>query len=162
MNLDVWRSTPTNLDIRLPEHHVSIFETCLPKGLTYTTLITNLQDLVDDSALSTETPSDLVRDRSNLSTPFHDQYHTLQEIYAFGSSLIEEYSDILEGFVVGYSAEGREILGYRAHIWGEDKELKKGRKGNDGGSNDGFTGKNLEFIVQSGQHAREVSRFAPP
>jgi hypothetical protein len=104
----------------------------------------------------------------SLSTPWHDAYHSLLDLYSFGSALVGEFPDMLEEFVVGRSSEGRGIMGYRAHIHSEGVEEgargTKGKKGKKGKKEQGSGGviadQNLEFIVQSGQHAREVSAMA--
>jgi len=72
----------------------------------------------------------------------------------------------VEGFSVGQTFEGREIRGWKA--WYEPiegtPEFKKGKKGKKGKGgkgkkpDEGDSKVELEFVVQSGQHAREVGR----
>lgn len=99
---------------------------------------------------------------SDLDTPFYDSYQSYEGINSFGDALVDHFDGVLEGFDVGVTYGGRTIRGWRAHIAPEEGEAeamerkkKKGRKG----EGEVIPEQKLEFVVQSGQHAREVSSF---
>jgi extracellular matrix protein 14 len=103
-----------------------------------------------------------------METTFHNSYHSLEDIYSFGDALAAGFDGKrgvrVEAFTVGETFEGREIRGWKA--WYEPvegtpefKKKKKGKKGKGGKGkkpDEGDSGVELEFVVQSGQHAREV------
>ena len=154
LNLDIWRSTPHALDLRLPTSQTHLLDAFLPANTPAGVLIPDVQHLVDLSSLSAAPESahevDETWDVADLSTAFHDGYHPLRDMYAFGEALVVGFPGVVEGFEVGRSAEGRAIRGWRAHIangTGEQSRRGKGvREGNE----------ILEIIIQAGQHAREV------
>jgi len=131
------------------------------------TFIPDVQHLIDISTPpSSYSSEDIERlDLSSLDTPYHDAYHPLEEIYAFGDALTTQFRGMLEGFEVGQSFEGTEIRGWRAHLTSNESSSdvewevgrKKGRKGQKG--REKVSGGQIrELVVQSGQHAREVSQ----
>jgi extracellular matrix protein 14 len=113
-----------------------------------TLFIPSLQELVDQS-----TPSSALVggwDVSTLGSSFHDSYHSLEEMDVFGDALASKFGPMgieVERFSVGQSWEGREIRGWKARM-----------------KNDQVKGEPVgerEFVVQSGQHAREVCFLDP-
>lgn len=89
-------------------------------------------------------PSDLPEggwNVSSLDTLFHNAFQPLDAAYRFGEELAAEFPDIVQSVDIGTSAEGRVIRGWSAHI------NKEGHENNAD-----------EFIIISGQHAREVSQ----
>jgi extracellular matrix protein 14 len=111
-----------------------------------TLFIPSLQDLVDQSRVvvpQLEGGWDL----STLSaSTFHDSYHSLEEMDVFGDALVSKFGPMgiqVEKFSVGQTWEGREIRGWKARMASPGAEPVGER----------------EFVVQSGQHAREVSLY---
>jgi hypothetical protein len=108
-----------------------------------TLFIPSLQDLVDKSRVVIQTEGGL--DLSSLSaSTFHDSYHSLEEMDVFGDALASKFGPMgiqVEKFSVGESWEGREIRGWKVRMTSSNAEPVGER----------------EFVVQSGQHAREVS-----
>lgn len=146
LDLDVWRMTHDSIDLNLSPSQLSHFRSFLPPSSNLTLFIPSLQDLIDQSTPS-EMDSKAVWDVSTLSTPFHDSYHSLEEMDVFGDELAAKFGPLgieVEKFSVGQSWEGREIRGWKARAKRDDKD-------EDGESVE------REFVVQSGQHAREVS-----
>lgn len=81
---------------------------------------------------------------SSLSSTFHDAYHSLEEMDVFGDELAAKFGPLgiqVEKFSIGQTWEGREIRGWKAKMTDGKGDDKIGER---------------EFVVQSGQHAREV------
>jgi extracellular matrix protein 14 len=173
LDIDVWRLTRNYVDIRADHSSISNLRAFLPSGANLTTWIPELQSLVDSttSSLTSSLGDDGVSawdgfPLDSLDTPFHDAYHSLEELYAFGDQLAERFSKgrtTVRALIMGRTFEGREIRGWSAGIADEEKEgLKKGkRKGGRRAGQDEMEDVRLkrEFVVQSGQHAREVRHF---
>lgn len=132
-------------------------------------LIESVQSLVDasrpvssSSAISTsgQYPTD------TLLTPFHDAYHDIDGMYAFLDDLARDFSGGEDGlevetFIVGKSAEGRDIKGIRARMAtpaGVAESMTKGKKQPKKPKKPSGPQILRELVLQSGQHAREVSR----
>jgi hypothetical protein len=101
-------------------------------------------------------------DVGSLDSSFHDGYHTLDDIITFGDALAAGFDGLdglhVESFVLNQTTEeGRDIRGWKAWIEPESSAVagKKGRKGRKDAEQEDDV--ELEFVVQSGQHAREVS-----
>ena len=110
-----------------------------------TLFIPSLQTLVDQSHAKVEM-TEGGWDLSTLSSNFHDSYHSLEEMDVFGDALASKFGPLgiqVEKFSVGETWEGREIRGWKARMAVESENGKEpvGER---------------EFVVQSGQHAREV------
>lgn len=140
----MWRMTHTTIDLNLSPSQLSHLRDFLPQSSNLTLFIPSLQELVDQS-----TPSESITqsgwDVSTLSTPFHDSYHSLEEMDVFGDALAAKFGPLgmeVERFSVGQSWEGREIRGWKARA-------KR--------SSDDEESVEREFVIQSGSHAREVS-----
>lgn len=123
-------------------------------------MISDLQPLIDASHPVTQF-SLAEWNTSTLATEFYDAYHPVEDLYAFGDQLVRDFPGLVEGFTVGYAAEGREIRGWKASkpvnaTREAERNLKSGKK-RKGHKHRGE--KVLEFVVQGGSHAREVSRF---
>lgn len=114
-------------------------------------MIPSVQELVDLSAPVDESLNgEASWDVSTLSTPFHDSYHSLEEMDAFGDELAAKFGPMgieVEKFSVGQSWEGREIRGWKIRAADDEDEEEKEKV-------------ERELVVQSGQHAREV-RYPP-
>ena len=172
MDLDIWRKSPKNLDIRLDPTLLPLLQKFIPPLTTFEPFIQDLTPL-----LSVQAGEKQDWDIGTIQSKFHDEYHSLEDIYLFGDMIKDGFNGLdglfVESFELGQTEQGRSIKGWRA--WMEEEEVgasgkrkkgKKGRKplpvptppGDDGGSGNEHE---LEFIVQSGQHAREVSvRFS--
>jgi hypothetical protein len=128
--------------------------------------ISDLQSLVDAATPPLHQPP-LVDDddvgilgfpMDSLDTPFHDAYHSLEELYAFADQMAVRFDGDgikVESFSVGQSFEGREIRGWKASM---DSQVFG--RGQDEDQDEDPEEEQLvrEFVIQSGQHAREVSR----
>ncbi|OWZ61487.1 hypothetical protein AYX14_06322 [Cryptococcus neoformans] len=121
LQLDIWRTTPHSLDIRLNELQKNELQERLHPDTLFEPFITDVQSLVDFTTLSDY--SDLINsslevdaDRplengkslqiskkkkipkidpfnlTTLATPFHDSYHTLKDIHQFGDALVETFN----------------------------------------------------------------------
>jgi extracellular matrix protein 14 len=108
-----------------------------------TLFIPSLQNLVDESRIVVP-QSEGGYDLSSLgASTFHDSYHSLEEMDVFGDALASKFGPMgiqVEKFSVGQTWEGREIRGWKARMTSVNAEPVGER----------------EFVVQSGQHAREV------
>jgi len=110
-------------------------------------------------------------DLGTIESKFHDEYHSLEDIYSFADALVGGFDGVnglrVESFTVGQTYEGRDIRGWRAWVEGDEPgepalktQGRKGRKGGKGGrgrEKDDAEDVEREFVVQAGQHAREVS-----
>jgi len=109
--------------------------------------IPSLQELVNESRVVL--PMGEGWDVSTLSaSTFHDSYHSLEEMDVFGDALASKFGPMgiqVEKFSVGETWEGREIRGWKARMASTNADPVGER----------------EFVVQSGQHAREVRLFRP-
>jgi hypothetical protein len=126
--------------------------------------ISDVQSLVDAATPSLHQPP-LVGDdevgilgfpMDSLDTPFHDAYHSLEELYAFADQMAVRFDGDgikVESFRVGQSFEGREIRGWKASM---DNQVFGRGQDEDEDPEEGQLVR--EFVIQSGQHAREVSR----
>lgn len=130
-----------SIDIRVPPGLADIRK-LLPSSTMY---VPDVQALVD------MTLRDVAADEpeggwnvSSIDTPFHDAYHKVEAVYAFGDALKAAFPDIVEEFDIGTTAEGRPIRAWRAHLKANDGEPEH---------------EELEFVIQAGQHAREVSSW---
>lgn len=145
LDLDIWRSTPSAIDLHLSPSELPQFQSFLPESYNMTLFITSLQDLVDKSRVVIQNEGEL--DLSTLSaSTFHDSYHSLEEMDVFGDALASKFGPMgiqVEKFSVGESWEGREIRGWKARMTSGNAEPMGER----------------EFVVQSGQHAREVRSY---
>lgn len=110
-------------------------------------MIPDLQSLIDSTAphiaAEENPPTDLPGNGwnvSTLNTLFYDAYQPLQAMWDFGSALADKWPDYVTGLEIGTTAEGRPIRGWSAKL----------------PMNEGETDPHVEFIIQSGQHAREV------
>jgi hypothetical protein len=130
------------IDLHLSPSQLPQLEAFLPESSNLTLFIPSLQDLVDQSA----GPSTLTSGwgLSSLSSTFHDAYHSVEEMDVFGDELAAKFGPLgiqVEKFSVGQTWEGREIRGWKAKMTDGKGDDKVGER---------------EFVVQSGQHAREV------
>ncbi|KAI9633081.1 uncharacterized protein MKK02DRAFT_19739 [Dioszegia hungarica] len=163
MDLDIWRSAPSSLDVRLPSHQISHLRALLPPSTNFTLFILSVQSLIDSSSisLSAHTAEDETWNVSTLLTPFHDHYHPLADMYRFAEALVGAFNGKsvgdgrlrMETFVIGKTWEKMEMKGVRVK-WVPDtgESGLKGKKGK------GKKGKKIierELVIQAGSHARE-------
>ena len=147
MDLDVWHASPSTIDLRLSTSQFTHLRQFIPPSASFTPMIPDLQRAIDLTTPA-ESFGFFEWNVSTIDSSFHESYHTIGELYDFGDAL-QGYFDGLEGlrmesFVVGSTFQDREIRGWKAWIDPGEGEEKK---------------QELEFLVQSGQHAREVSRI---
>lgn len=127
--------------MRIPPGLLSVLKPLLPDNIPVSTFVKDVQTLVDGSASSE--PPEGGWNVSSLASPFHDGYHKVDDIYSFGDALVEFFPDMLTSMELGRTQEDRPIRSWTAKIESgsaPDEEKDK-----------------VEIIVQSGQHAREVS-----
>lgn len=177
---DIWRASSDTLDVAGRAGDIAGLETLVTllndPSVTLDVLIPSLAPVLDAASSSPSTSSSLLDahkrpwwDLSDLSTPFHDAYHSLSDLYAFGDALVDWFPGTVQAFDVGETWEGRKIQGWKAHMAREEgpeasagtQRREKGRKGRKrpDGTRPGHGLEEetvLEFVVQSGQHAREV------
>ena len=130
-------------------------------------LIPDLQyvlDLSSPPAISMQDTWDL----DTLDSTYHDSYHRLPDMYTFGDMLVGHFNGLrigdgiirMESFDVGLSYEGRAIRGFKTWFerGGRFRSPRKERteKHADHRVGEESAGR-MEILVQSGQHAREVS-----
>lgn len=161
----MWKATPNIVDVHLSPLASKALPSFLPAGAHARKLVPDLQALVNlsyahplpaDGGPSEESyrpprapledpPTDLPDggwNVSSLATLYHNAFQPLDAVYRFGDDLVAEFP-ALHKVEIGKSAEGRDIIGYSAHIH------------TDGGS--GKHNDRPEIVIISGQHAREVS-----
>lgn len=148
LGLDVWRATSTLLDVRVPPECAKVLSDHLPKG-SFSTFVADVQALVEAADPGDEPDAPPVDwNVTSLSSPFHDAYHTLDDMHTFGDALVAAFPNIITSFDVGTTAEGRTIRAWSATI---DEEPTPGVP-EDGDVDDE---EKYEFVVQANQHARE-------
>ena len=146
MDLDVWHASPSQIDLRLSPVQTSHLLPFIPNTDTFKPIIPNLQALIDAShPTSLKFLSEISTwDLSTINSPFHQSYHNLEELYAFGDAISDYFNGLrgvrVETFNLGETFQDRQIRGWKVWMENEGNETKQER----------------EFIVQSGQHAREV------
>ena len=154
------------LDLHLKPSHIPLLSRFIPSGTPFAPFISDLSVLTQATAATlpmTNGSCDL-----GIDTTFHNAYHSLEEIYSFGDALVAGFDGVngirVESFTVGETFEGREIRGWKAWHESDAPEFKRGKKGKKGKGgkgkkpDEGDSTVELEFVVQSGQHAREVGR----
>ncbi|WVQ75021.1 hypothetical protein IAR50_004630 [Cryptococcus sp. DSM 104548] len=180
LDLDIWRTTATTIDVRLTNAQKDMLESILKleSESVLESFIPDLQALIEATAptnydVADSGVSELIHwdyeefsgeqgfgkkkskpakvdpfNLTTLSTPFHDSYHSLADIFKFGDRLIETFNGVggLEvwDFTVGTSWEGREIKGWSARFGSEPEN-----------GEDGEEEPRRELVVMSGQHGRE-------
>lgn len=120
MDLDIWRSDKSSLDVRIPDAQLLDFEALLPSSTNLTTFIPDLQTLIDSSNIHTTTFEENW-DVSTINTPFHDQYHPVLDMNRFAEQMAQEFNGIqladgnlrMETFVLGETFEKMEMKGVR-------------------------------------------------
>lgn len=129
----------------------------LPADLV-STYIPDVQVLLDSAPVADDPlpgdggDDDDVWNVTTLASPFHDGYHTLDQVYQFGEALVSHFN-IVTSYDIGTTAEGRPIRAWSAKI---DEEATPGIPEDGGDAND--ENDKFEFIIQANQHAREVSK----
>ncbi|WVN86868.1 uncharacterized protein L203_102042 [Cryptococcus depauperatus CBS 7841] len=185
MNLDLWGTTKDFLDVRLNHEQKLLLQTSMGDGAVFESFISNLQSLIklttpidyadpshfkedeeeEDSSLSRKRKEHGEDKRpkvdpfnlTTLDTPFHDNYHTFEDLYKFGSTIVETFNDqqglkVWE-FDVGKTWEGRAIKGWSAKL--ESNEAQSDVRGNRIKREDESEELGKEIVIMSGQHGRE-------
>jgi hypothetical protein len=174
-DLDVWHASRSHIDVLLSPEIKNQFLKLIPGGLHNNSPLINANTL---EALLTRPrkkhprcpppsqppmPSPPI-DEFNLTTlqsPYHDAYHSMANISEFGRQLELTFPGLVKRFVVGKSAEGRDVEGLRLHKYVNTTEEAEGEwsirtmQGRRQGQ--GQESKPRVFYLQAGQHAREVS-----
>ena len=147
MDVDVWHASPAQIDLRLSSSQTSHLLPFIPYPDTFTPIIPNLQSLIDASQpMQLKEPGEISTwDLSTIDSPFHQTYHNLDELYAFGDAISDYFNGLrgvrIETSDIGQTFQDRKIRGWKLWMESEGNETRVER----------------EFVVQSGQHAREVS-----
>jgi extracellular matrix protein 14 len=158
MILDIWSSTPTHIDLRLPKTSTKGFLSLLPTHLKsqHEQIITNLRAAVD----YTYPPSAPIlpplpplralprgEDLRVLNELFFSNYQTYETIEQWLHLLEALRPELVTLVVLGKSHEGREILGISLHgnksthrVSGDEGTMEK---------------KTLGILAHGAQHARE-------
>ena len=156
MGVDIWRATPHTLDVRLHPSQVDQLQLLVLDTTSFRPIIPDLQSLINISSPAPSPTSSIdvsLWNLSDLDTTFHESYHSLDDLYSFGDALAAAFSQPpgagihMDSFIPGRTYEGRPIRGWRAWLQ-EEEEV---------GPEDEKSWQKREFVVQSGQHAREVS-----
>lgn len=150
-NLDIWRIGNKTLDVRVPSALWKAVLSALPGDWDVSTMISDLQELVEEARPAQSLSNSFAHgrssdafdspwDMSDLGTPFHDQYHSFDDMLLFGNALVNAFPDLVTQTDLGVTHEGRPIRAWsiRAGLDEGEDELPR-----------------YEFVVQSGQHARE-------
>jgi hypothetical protein len=175
LDLDVWHASKSHIDVLLNTKTKSHFLSLLPAGLHEDAPLIKSDML--EALLTRPTkkhprrpppsqppiPSPPI-DMFNLTTlqsPFHDTYHSMDNITEFGKQLEKTFPGLVKRFVVGKSAEGRDVEGLRLHKYVNLTEQAEGEwsvRTIQGRRKGGVQeAKPRVFYLQGGQHAREVS-----
>lgn len=146
-DLDIWRVGNTTVDVRVPSALWKAVLSALPGSWDVSTMIPDLQALVEETQPSPKTsfeepgdPKHPPWDMNDILTPFHDEYHSFDDMLLFGNALVHAFPDLVTQNDLGTTEEGRPI-----RSWSIRAGQKKGE--------DDLP--RYEFVVQSGQHARE-------
>ncbi|RXK35324.1 hypothetical protein M231_07427 [Tremella mesenterica] len=175
LNLDIWQTTSSTLDLRLPSSHLDHLHSLLSPSASAQIHISNLQHLID---VTRPDPAKPEKDWNldSLNSTFHSGYHKLAELETFGMKLMERF-EFVDRIEIGKSWEGRSIWGYRVRKdTADSKNSDEGGGGSDTDSSGGRRKKGgsrrgrdvrgekqeeeeeedkVEIVIQSGQHARE-------
>jgi hypothetical protein len=149
------------LDVRVPPNLLDAFLVEVKKlfkgHASWTTFVPDVQTLVDGARVA-EVPEG-GWNVTTLDSPFHDGYHNLDDAYSFGDALVEAFGDMVTTFEVGQTAEGRPIRAWTAktHEVPEPEPEPSEPAGFKRKERQKRKDVEYEIIVQSGQHAREVS-----
>ncbi|XP_034099432.1 zinc carboxypeptidase-like [Drosophila albomicans] len=102
---NVWNESPSELHLMVSPKAISEFEKTLNRAnATAEIFIPNVQVLIDNEHM----------ENSRATSTFGwKRYNNLAEIEAWLDEILEKYSDVTEGFVVGTSYEGRTIRGIK-------------------------------------------------
>ncbi|EIW71628.1 hypothetical protein TREMEDRAFT_27190 [Tremella mesenterica DSM 1558] len=151
LNLDIWQTTSSTLDLRLPSSHLDHLHSLLPPSASAQIHILNLQQLVDATRPDSAKP-DKDWNLDSLNSTFHSAYHKLTELETFGMKLVERF-EFLDKIEIGKSWERRSIWGYRVRK--DTSDSKSSDEGGGGGEKQEEEEDKVEIVIQSGQHARE-------
>ena len=167
MILDIWSSTPTHVDIRLPKTSTKGFLSLLPKHLStqHEQIITNLRAAVDYTypQLPTVLPRlKHLRSLSNhptagtndndlalLNDIFFSNYQRYETIEQWLRLLQALRPELVKLVSLGKTYEGREIFGISIH---GNKSIHKSSEEARVSNKDGDT---LGILMHGAQHARE-------
>ena len=138
------------MDIRLGPNDLLALSPFIPGNTTFFPFVNDLETLVQAASVSASTGGQSSQDwdLGSINTDFHDSYHSLEDVYAFGQALVDKFGGInglrTASISLGKTFEGREIMAYK--VWADKEE----------GDDDVEV---RDFVVQSGSHAREVRLY---
>lgn len=148
-DLDIWRVGNATVDVRVPFALWNAVLSALPGNWDVSTMIPDVQELVEQTRprpsllAEPDEPGDPKHppwDMNDILTPFHDEYHSFDDMLLFGNALVQAFPDLVTQTDLGTTEEGRPV-----RSWSIRAGQKKGE--------DDLP--RYEFVVQSGQHARE-------
>ncbi|XP_042324841.1 carboxypeptidase A1-like [Sceloporus undulatus] len=122
LQIDFWRGpSKPNLpvDLRVPFQSLQAVKVLLEsKGIPYTIMIEDLQDLLDR-----EKETMLLSRKSERSTGkfSFSSYHTIEEIYSWMDDFVAENPDLVSKIQIGKSYEGRPIYVLKFSTGGENR-----------------------------------------
>ncbi|CDZ98302.1 peptidase m14 [Phaffia rhodozyma] len=174
LNLDIWAHHPSSVDVLVPPHLMShpLLASYIPNS-SHPAFIPDVQKLIagsSSSAFSSSSFKPYPRPSNGsipITHPFHDRFHTYDEIHSFLLDLQTAWPEWVDVFSIGQSAEGRDI--YAAKISprvvathsttdkdgsdDEEESLKKNRHKHKHGHKKERSKK--EMILMGGSHGRE-------
>ncbi|XP_027139599.1 carboxypeptidase A5 [Larimichthys crocea] len=110
--LDFWRGVTdavTPVDIRVPFHSLQTVKIYLEtQGIEYSTMIEDLQTMLDDEQEEMESAARVTQPR-NTDSYDYGRYHPINEIYDFQDMLVAENPNMVSKIVIGQSYEGRPL-----------------------------------------------------
>ncbi|KAF5309892.1 hypothetical protein D9619_010197 [Psilocybe cf. subviscida] len=167
-DLDVWHATSTIVDVYSPPDAPFLPEALvrLPHNTTYVPL--SPPSSSSSKFYQYNSQGDFDWNITTLDdTPYHDDYHPLNETYSFLKALAAKHSDIMRLGSIGVSAEGREIMALTVSLSPGDGPAGNysdiSRRG-DGEGTDRLKrkkrpaakdGEKVAFVILGAQHARE-------
>jgi murein tripeptide amidase MpaA len=167
-DLDVWHATSTVVDVYSPPDAPFLPEALvrIPHNTTYVPV-----------SPSSPSPPKLYQYNSrgeidwNITTlddtPYHDDYHPLNETYSFLKALAAKHSDVMRFGSIGVSAEGRDIMALTVSLSpgdgpggnysdisrrGEGEGTERLKRKKRPSANEG---EKLSFVILGAQHSRE-------
>lgn len=193
LNIDTWSHTSTHLDLLLAPSSLPLILPSIPTHLhpshplISSDLLSHLlrprkkhpkkkkpsptsTSTLNPAPTGVPTPDDTPIDEFNLttiSTPYHDSYHSYENITEFLFELVKTFPETAKTFSLGKSAEGRDVWGLRigrdVDTGGDGTVVESDGEGEgewvktrEGRARVDAARARREFYLQGGQHAREV------
>jgi extracellular matrix protein 14 len=167
-DLDIWHATSTIVDLYSPPDAPFLPEALvrLPHNTTYVPI--SPPSASSPKLYQYNSQGDFDWNITTLNdTPYHDDYHPLNETHSFLKALAAKHSDVMRLGSIGMSAEGREIIALTVSLSPGDGP--GGNYSDVSGRGDGEgadrlkrkkrpaanEGEKLAFVILGAQHARE-------